>query len=68
MPEPGAVPRLLLEVEELRWTAIGEEATRLAELIDGVRTVRELAAACGIELAAAQLMVADLRDRHIVSL
>jgi hypothetical protein len=68
LPEPDAVPRLLLEVDELRWIAIEEHATRLASLVDGTRTVRELASLCGLELPAAQLILAGLWDRHVVAM
>jgi len=62
------VPRLTLAVNELGWVAIAEDAMRLAQQVDGVRSVRELAAACGFELETAQLIVADLRDRHVVTI
>ena len=68
LPEPDAVPRLLLEVDELRWIAIEEHATRLASLVDDTRTVRELADLCDLELPAAQLILASLRDRHVVAM
>jgi len=68
LPEPDAVPRLLLEVEELQWIAIEGNAARLAALVNGTRTVRELADLCGLELPAAQLILSGLRDRHVVAL
>jgi hypothetical protein len=67
IPEPNAVPRLILAVNELGWVAIAGDAVRLAQQVDGVRSVRELAAACGFELETAQLIVADLCDRHVVA-
>jgi hypothetical protein len=68
LPEPGAVPRLLLEVDELQWIAIEGNAARLAALANGMRTVRELASLCGLELPAAQLILAGLRDRHVIAI
>jgi hypothetical protein len=68
LPEPDAVPRLLLEVDELQWIAIEGHATRLATLVNGTRTVRELADLCAMELPTAQLILAGLRDRHVVAI
>lgn len=65
LPEPDAVPRLVLEPNELEWVALDPESLRVARLIDGVRSVRELAAICGCELVTAQIIVAGLRDRHV---
>ena len=67
LPGPDAVPRALLEPEELSWLALDEQAIRLAELIDGVRTIRELAALRGISVGSAQMLVVQLRDRHVLS-
>ena len=55
-------------MDELRWIAIEEHATRLASLVDGTRSVRELADLCGLELPAAQLILASLRERHVVAM
>lgn len=67
LPGPDAVPRALLEPQELAWLALDEQAIRLAELIDGVRTIRELAALRGIPVGMAQMLVALLRDRHVLT-
>lgn len=67
MPSPEAVPRRLLDVEELGWLPLDEDAMRLAELIDGVRTIRELAALRKISIGMAQMLVVHLRDRHVLS-
>jgi hypothetical protein len=55
-------------VDELQWIAIEGHAARLAALANGLRTVRELASLCGLELPAAQLILAGLRDRHVVAI
>ncbi|HTQ46901.1 MAG TPA: hypothetical protein VMI75_29305 [Polyangiaceae bacterium] len=55
-------------MEELQWIAIEGNAARLAALVNGTRTVRELADLCGLELPAAQLILSGLRDRHVVAL
>ncbi len=65
LPEPDAVPHLVLEPGELEWVALDPESLRLARLVDGVRSVRELAAICDCELVTAQIIVAGLRDRHV---
>lgn len=67
LPGPDAAPRMLLEVEDLAFVAVDEESVAIAHLVDGVRTVRELAAARGISVHEARLRVADLRDRHVVA-
>ena len=67
LPGPDAAPRMLLELGDLSFVAIDAESVALAQLVDGVRTVRELAAARGISLHEARLRVADLRDRHVVA-
>jgi hypothetical protein len=61
------VPRRLLDVEDLDWLALDEDASRLAELVDGVRTIRELAALCGIPLGLTQMLIGQLRSRQVVS-
>ncbi|HEY8091159.1 MAG TPA: hypothetical protein VIF09_25020 [Polyangiaceae bacterium] len=68
LPAPHMIPRLLVEIDDLVWVAIDDETRSLAELVDSVRTVRELAAASGLVLRDAQLRLADLRDRHVVAL
>ena len=67
MPGPDAVPRVLLEPQELAFLALDEQALRLAELIDGVRTIRELSALLGIPVGMAQGLVVQLRDRHVLA-
>jgi hypothetical protein len=67
LPGADAAPRMLLELTDLGFVAIDEESVAIAHLVDGVRTVRELAAARGISLHEARLRVADLRDRHVVA-
>lgn len=67
MPSPEAVPRRLLDVDELGWLPLDQDAMRLAEHIDGVRTIRELAALCRLSIGMAQMLVVHLRDRHVVA-
>ena len=67
LPGADAAPRMLLELTDLSFVAIDEESVAIAHLVDGVRTVRELAAARGISLHEARLRVADLRERHVVA-
>lgn len=66
LPEPDAVPHLVLDHAELEWVALDQESLRFARLIDGVRSVRELAAICGCGIATARNVVAGLRERHVV--
>lgn len=67
VPAPEAVPCRILELDELGWLALDEDALRLAEVIDGVRTIRELAALRGISLGLAQMLIGHLRERHVIS-
>jgi len=67
LPGPDAVPRALLEPDELAWLPLDEHSIRLAALIDGIRTIRELAALRGIPVGMAQMRIAQLRDRHAIS-
>jgi hypothetical protein len=67
LPAPEAVPRKLLDSDELGWLALDEDALKLAEVVDGVRTIRELAALRGLPLGLTQMLVMHLRDRHVVS-
>lgn len=67
LPAPEAVPRRLLDSDELAWLALDEDALRLAELVDGVRTIRELAALRGSPLGLTQMLIMHLRERHVVS-
>jgi hypothetical protein len=67
LPAPEAVPRRLLDSDELGWLALDEEALRLAQLVDGVRTIRELAALRGAPLGMTQMLVMHLRERHVVT-
>ena len=68
VPAPEAVARRLLDLDELGWLALDEDALRLAEVVDGVRTIRELAVLCGMPLGLTQMLISHLRDRHVVSL
>jgi hypothetical protein len=68
LPGLDVAPRMLLEPEDLGFVALDEESVAIAHLVDGVRTVRELAAARGLSLHEARLRVADLRDRHVIAL
>lgn len=67
LPGPDAAPRMLLDLDDLGFVAIDQESVAIAHLVDGIRTVRELAAARGLSLHEARLRVADLRDRHVVA-
>lgn len=67
VPAPDAVPCRLLEADELGWLAQDEDALKLAEVVDGVRTIRELAALRGLPIGLTQMLIAHLRDRHVIS-
>jgi hypothetical protein len=62
------VAQRLVDVDELGWLALDEDALRLAEVVDGVRTIRELAALCGLPLGLTQMLIAHLRERQVVTL
>jgi len=68
LPAPEVVARRLLELDELGWLALDDDALRVAEVVDGVRTIRELSALCGLPLGLTQMLIAHLRDRHVVTL
>lgn len=67
LPAPEAVPCRLLEADELGWLALDADALKLAELVDGVRTIRELAALRGLPIGLTQMLISHLRDRHVIS-
>jgi hypothetical protein len=67
---PGAhvVPRLAVDPGDLAWFDADEASLRLAALVDGQRSIKELANLCGLRLSEAQFRVANLRDRNVIAL
>jgi hypothetical protein len=68
LPGPDSVPRLLMDPADLSWFDIGDDARALLDLVDGRRSVTDIASDRGISPREAQLRIADLRDRGIIEL
>ncbi len=68
LPGPSAVPKLTVHGSDLTWFDLGDEARALLPLIDGVRTVAQIARDRGIPAREAQLRVADLRARGVIEM
>ncbi len=68
LPTAYAIPVLLVTEAEL--TALGCEGPmrEIVALVDGARTVADIAACRGVPSGEMQLHIADLRDRGIVRL
>lgn len=67
LPGPHIVPRRLVESVDLEWFDTDDVGRNLALLADGTRNIKELAALMGIAIGEAQLRIADLRERTIVT-
>ncbi len=68
LPGPHAVPRLIVDPADLSWFELSEETRGLVPLIDGKRSVNDIARQKGIAPREAQLRLADLRARSIIEL
>jgi hypothetical protein len=68
LPSAQVVPRLVVDAGDLAWFDADEASLRLAALVDGQRSVIELARLCGLKLSEAQFCIANLRDRNILAL
>jgi hypothetical protein len=68
LPGPDAVPRLLIAPADLNWFELQDETRAIVPLVDGARSVIQIAGLRGIAPREAQLRVADLRSRGIVEI
>jgi hypothetical protein len=62
------VPKLIVDPADLSWFELSEETRGLVPLIDGKRSVSDIARQKGIAPREAQLRLADLRARSIIEL
>ncbi|MGH7436416.1 MAG: hypothetical protein ACRENE_12155 [Polyangiaceae bacterium] len=68
LPGPSAVPKVAVHGSDLSWFDLGEDARALLPLIDGVRTVAQIARDRGIAAREVQLRLADLRSRGVIEM
>ena len=68
LPGPSSVPKVTVHGSDLTWFDLGDDARALLPLIDGVRTVAQIARDRGIPAREAQLGVADLRARGVIEM
>jgi hypothetical protein len=66
LPGPQAVPKLLVDSADLSWFELAEETRALIPLIDGARSVAQIARDRGIHCREVQLRLADLRARGVI--
>jgi hypothetical protein len=66
LPSSSAVPKLVVAQDDLAWFNLDEPMERLLTLIDGMRTIAELARRTGTSAGEVQLRIADLRERGII--
>jgi hypothetical protein len=67
LPGPYAVPKLA-EPVELPFYLVDQGARDILALVDGVRSIAEIAELCGMACREVQLRFTDLRDHGVVSL
>jgi hypothetical protein len=68
LPGPSAVPKVAVHGSDLSWFDLGDDARALLPLIDGVRTVAQIARDRGIAAREVQLRLADLRARGVIEM
>jgi hypothetical protein len=68
LPGPSSVPKVAVHGSDLTWFELGDDARALLPLIDGVRTVAQIARDRGIAAREAQLRLADLRSRGVIEM
>jgi hypothetical protein len=68
LPRTDAVPKLVVERADLAWFGFDEQTQAIVALVDGVRTIAEIAWFCGTASREMQLRFADLRDHSVVAL
>jgi hypothetical protein len=68
LPGPSSVPKVTVHGTDLTWFDLGDEARALLPLIDGIRTVAQIARERGIPAREVQLRVADLRARGVIEM
>lgn len=66
LPSSTAVPKLIVAQDDLPWFNLDEQMARLATLIDGTRTIAELARRTATSAGEVQLRIADLRERGVI--
>jgi len=65
LPSGYAVPRRLIESADIEWFA--PLTARVLALVDGRRTIQQIADEIPMALGETQLLIADLRERGIIA-
>jgi len=65
LPGPYAVPRCLVEQGDIEWFA--PLTARVLALVDGTRSIQQIAADAPMGLGEAQLRIADLKERGVIA-
>lgn len=66
LPTASAVPKLIVANDDLAWFNLDEPMHTILALIDGVRTIAEIARGTATSAGEVQLRIADLRDRGVI--
>jgi hypothetical protein len=66
LPRSSAVPKLIVAPDDLPWFNLDEQVQGILALIDGVRTIAEIARRTATSVGELQLRIADLRDRGVI--
>jgi len=66
LPSPYVVPKLLMAFDDVPWFDFDEQVQGILALIDGVRTIAEIARRTATSPGELQLRIADLRDRGVI--
>ena len=67
LPSAYAIPRCLVEPTTIDGCALDDVTARLLVLVDGTRTIQQIADEVPIALGEVQLWIADLRERGFVT-
>lgn len=66
LPSSSAVPKMIVAHDDLPWFNLDEPMQSVLALVDGVRTIVEIARRTATSTGELQLRIADLRDRGVI--
>ena len=66
LPSSRAVPKLIVAHDDLPWFNLADQMHRILALVDGMRSIAELARRTATTAREAQLRIADLRARGVI--
>jgi len=66
LPSSYVVPKLIVAFDDLSWFDFDEPTQSVLALIDGVRTIAEIAERTARSAGELQLCIADLRERGVL--